>query len=157
MSAIGSVIFDPHAYQLLLITPGTSPASDNCRKQIRQSWNFLMNPRGLPQRLQRLWYRTVNFFFFASFATADVRAIRSLLLALRPKRHPKLLQKFPRFVVGPRGRHNRDVHSPDLIHLRVIDFREDQLIAQTQRVISAAIEGLRRYAAKIADAGKHHT
>src|SRR5262249_5401130 len=72
----------PHTYQLLLITPGTSPESDNCRKQIRQSWNFLMKPRGLPQRLQRLWYRTANFFFFASFATADVRAIPSLLLTI---------------------------------------------------------------------------
>jgi len=27
--------------------------------------------------LQRLWYRTANFFFFASLATADVRAILS--------------------------------------------------------------------------------
>src|SRR2546428_4857634 len=86
MSAIGSVIFAiPLNYQLLLITPGTSPASDNCRKQIRQSWNFLMNPRGLPQRLQRLWYRTANFFFFASFATADVRAICSPLWGQTPR------------------------------------------------------------------------
>jgi hypothetical protein len=36
-----------------------------------------MKPRGLPHRLQRLWYRTANFFFFASFAMADVRAIQS--------------------------------------------------------------------------------
>jgi hypothetical protein len=59
------------------MTPGTSPESDNCRKQIRQSWNFRRKPRGRPQRLQRLWYRTANFFFFSSLATADVRAILS--------------------------------------------------------------------------------
>ena len=33
--------------------PG-KPASDNCRKQIRQRLNFLRNPRGRPHRLQRL-------------------------------------------------------------------------------------------------------
>jgi hypothetical protein len=69
----------PLAYQLDLMTPGTSPRSDNCRKQIRQSWNFRKNPRGRPHRLQRLWYRTGNFFFDASFATAEVRAIPKVL------------------------------------------------------------------------------
>src|SRR5437867_12310733 len=73
---------------------------------------------------------------------------------LRPERHPKLLQKFPRFVVGPGGRHNRDVHSPNLIDLRIIDFWKDQLIAQTQCVVSPSVKGLRGNAAKIADAGK---
>src|SRR2546426_12745059 len=72
--------------------------------------------------------------------TISLMGYRPVPPRLLPKRHPKLLQKFPRFVVGPRGRHNRDVHSPDLIDLRVIDFREDQLIAQAQRVISASVE-----------------
>src|SRR5262249_24342221 len=30
------------SYQLALITPGTSPLRASSRKQIRQSWNFLM-------------------------------------------------------------------------------------------------------------------
>jgi hypothetical protein len=34
-------IVDNSGYQLALITPGTSPARDFRRKQIRQSWNFL--------------------------------------------------------------------------------------------------------------------
>jgi len=57
------------------MTPGISPESDNCRKQMRQSVNFRMKPRGRPQRLQRLWYRTAYFFFDASLAIAEVRAI----------------------------------------------------------------------------------
>jgi len=57
------------------MTPGISPESDSCRKQMRHSVNFRMKPRGLPQRLQRLWYRTAYFFFDASLAIAEVRAI----------------------------------------------------------------------------------
>jgi hypothetical protein len=34
-----------------------------------------MNPRGRPHRLQRLCIRTANFFFVASLAIAEVRAI----------------------------------------------------------------------------------
>jgi hypothetical protein len=67
--------FEIFFYQLAFVTPGISPESDSCRKQMRQRWNIRRKPRGRPQRLHRLWYRTANFFFFASLATAEVRAI----------------------------------------------------------------------------------
>jgi hypothetical protein len=61
-------------------------------------------------------------------------------LLLLPKRHSKMLEQRPCLIVVPRRGHNRYVHTLQLVHLRVIDFRENQLVAQTQRVIAATIK-----------------
>jgi hypothetical protein len=37
------------------------PATASSRKQMRQTWNFRMNARGLPHNWQRLYPRTLNF------------------------------------------------------------------------------------------------
>lgn len=45
-------------YQLALTTPGILPDMANSRKQMRQSWNLRIYPRGRPHRLHRLRTRT---------------------------------------------------------------------------------------------------
>jgi hypothetical protein len=47
-------------YQLDLVTPGRRPTEASSRKQMRQTPNFRMYPRGRPQTLQRLWARVEN-------------------------------------------------------------------------------------------------
>src|SRR6185369_13230778 len=61
-----------------------------------------------------------------------------------------MLQQCPCLIVAARRGHNSDVHSLHLVDLRVINFREDQLIVQAQRVIAASIKRLGRHSAKIA-------
>jgi hypothetical protein len=78
MSAIGSVVIipvkSPCPYQLALITPGTSPASASFLKQILHNLNLRKNPRGRPQRKQRLRCRQANFGFFPAAIDAAVAA-----------------------------------------------------------------------------------
>src|SRR5262245_8278997 len=71
---------EPSSYQLLLVTPATSPLSANSRKQRRQSANLRRNARGRPHRRQRLRWRTLNFSVFFSRATLAVVA----MVLLRP-------------------------------------------------------------------------
>jgi hypothetical protein len=78
MSAIGSDVFIPSssslnsfAYHDDFTTPGISPASASFRKQMRHKRNLLMNPRGRPQRKQRLRWRQASLGFFAAFAAAN--------------------------------------------------------------------------------------
>ena len=98
-----------HAYQLAFRTPGTSPRKLKRRKQILHMRNRLKNPRTRPQSGQR-WYAWVeNLVFLAALflrANRDTLhlppfigpvACTSLLIslflrALRPERHPKMLE-----------------------------------------------------------------
>src|SRR5580692_1691027 len=68
----------------------------------------------------------------------------------------KTFQKLPAFLVVLCGRCQRDVHAFDFVHARVIDFRKHELIFQAQCIVSAAIEGMRRQPAKIANARQNH-
>src|SRR5204862_1156725 len=71
-------------YQLLLVTPVTSPSSASLRKHRRHSANFRMYARGRPQRRQRLRSRTLNLGVFCSFAIFAVVAINPLALSPDP-------------------------------------------------------------------------
>ena len=55
---------------------------------------------------------------------------------------PKRGEQRPRLVVGPGRRHDADVHALDLLDLRVVDLGEDQLVADAERVVAAAVERL---------------
>src|ERR1700686_929291 len=66
-----------------------------------------------------------------------------------------MFQQRPRLIVRLRRRHNGHVHALQLVDLRVINLRENQLIVQSQRVIAAPIERFRRNAAEIADSRQH--
>src|ERR1700733_8548578 len=61
-----------------LITPGTSPASANWRKQMRHSLNFRRNPRGRPHRKHRLRCRQLSFGVWAALAIASFSSLAIL-------------------------------------------------------------------------------
>jgi len=52
--------------------------------------------------------------------------------------------------------HDGDVHAFLFLHLRIINLREDQLVAQAQRVVTTPIERLRGDALEIAHTGQSH-
>src|SRR5271166_5155342 len=120
---------------------------------------------------QRLCWRVGNLGFLFALAILPVVAIVSFTrFALRfwlfagslttsdqllssAEGHAHVLQQRPRLVVIARRGHNRDVHSLHLLDLRVVNFREDQLVAHAQREIATPIERLGGHAAEVTHAG----
>src|SRR5438094_5267780 len=80
-----------------------------------------------------------------------MRAVFAITLLL-PERHTELREQRPRVLVGPGRGHEDDVHAADLVDLVVDDLREDELLAQAERVIAAAVEPLGRHALEVTDA-----
>src|SRR5699024_5159300 len=81
ISAIGSVItittLPPSltgVYQLAFLTPGICPLWASSRKQIRHNWNLRITECGRPQRLQRVYSRTLNFCGRCCLAIIDFLA-----------------------------------------------------------------------------------
>src|SRR5215472_2186925 len=72
------------------------------------------------------------------------------------KRYPEALQQLAALLVVLCRRGQRDVHALDLVHSRVIDLREHQLVFQAKRIIPAAVESVRGQAAEVAHARQHH-
>src|SRR5579883_1988917 len=72
---------------------------------------------------------------------------------LLPEGEVESLEQSSALTVVLRRRRNRDVHAPDLIDLVVLDLGEDDLLLDAQAVVAATVEGARRHAAEIADAG----
>src|SRR5690349_21847623 len=56
-------------------------------------------------------------------------------------------------LVVLRRRGDRDVHSPELIDLVVLDFRENDLFLDAEAVVATAVERTRVDAAEVTDAG----
>src|SRR5207247_10400901 len=54
--------------------------------------------------------------------------------------------------VGLRGGCDRDVEAADLLDVVVVDLGEDDLLANTERVVAAPVERTRAEAAEVADA-----
>src|SRR6188472_1781026 len=69
------------------------------------------------------------------------------------EREAEAAQECERLLVGRlrRGR-DRDVETPDRRNRVVVDLREDDLLANTERVVAAAVERARVEAAEVADA-----
>src|SRR3990170_8293996 len=156
MSAIGSVItptLQPPCcpvpafprplvpYQLALTTPGISPLWASWRRQIRHSPNFRNTARGRPHRRQREYFRTLNlgsrFHLMSRAFFANVVLLGRARLAQRQSHQPEQLAGF---LVGLRGGHQGDVHAADLLHLVVLDLREDELLAHADVQVAAAVE-----------------
>src|SRR5688572_4959805 len=125
------------------------------------------NARGRPQRWQRLYFRTLNLGSRFHFSTIDFLATtlppgakRHSSYACAPltltEGHVQQPQQLLPLFVGPRGRDERDVHPPDLLHLVVIDLRKNDLLRHAQRVIPAAVEGAGRDPAEVADSRQRH-
>src|SRR5450759_4547185 len=65
--------------------------------------------------------------------------------------HAKARQETARLVVGAGCGYDRHFPPAELVDLVVVDLREDELLAQAERVVAAAIETLRVDAAEVAD------
>src|SRR4029079_2204920 len=69
-----------------------------------------------------------------------------------PEREVESRQQCARLVVGASGRADGDVHAPDVGDLVVIDFRENDVFLDAERVVAAPVEALRIQPAEVADA-----
>src|SRR5882762_5537220 len=76
----------------------------------------------------------------------------ALEFLLLPEWEVESLEQCSAVTVIHRRRRNRDVHTPDLIDLVVLDLRENDLFLHAHAVVALAVERTRRHAAKIADA-----
>src|SRR5215208_6436633 len=54
-----------------------------------------------------------------------------------------------RLLVGLRGRRDRDVEAANLVDAVVVDLREDDLLADSQRVVAAPVERVRAEPAEV--------
>src|SRR5580765_7838184 len=100
----------------------------------------------MEQRL-RCWVENLGFLFvLAIFAVVAIVSFAKYQVPntkyrfLLSERHSKMLEQRPRRVVVTRRGDNRYVHALQLVDLRVVNFRKDQLVTQAQRVIATAIE-----------------
>src|SRR5918911_4309135 len=135
------------------MTPVISPCSARLRKQMRHIWNLRRNARGRPHSSHRLYWRTGNFSLRFACAIFESFAIRiSWERRLLAERHPERPQQRAALLVVAGRRDHRDVHSLDLLDLVVVDLGEDDLLADAERVVALAVEGLRRHALEVADA-----
>src|SRR5665647_2311980 len=166
MSAIGSVIvmgllpfldgvspsgdLRRSGYQLLLVTPGSSPRCAISRTQMRQSPNLRYTARGRPQRWHRLLPRTPNFGVLSAFWTRAVFAMSVLLV----EGEAQTAEQRAALVVGGRGRHQGDVHAAHPVHAVGVDLVEHDLFGETERVVAATVELSRRQTAEVADPRK---
>src|SRR6202034_264551 len=80
----------------------------------------------------------------------------SLRRALGTEGHAQELQQLAPLLIAAGRRCDCDVHALDLVHARVINFREHQLVLQTQRVVPAAIERIRRQTLEIPHARENN-
>src|SRR6185312_592215 len=128
---------------------------------MRHSPNLRNTERGRPQRRQRVYprvlyfgvrcWRTRNEVLAIAVPLASVRRRAGRPAAVSREWHPEQLEQRERLLVGSRARGDRDVESPDLIDLVVVDLREDDLLLDAHVVVAAAVEGARRQAAEVAD------
>src|SRR5436190_19983296 len=76
--------------------------------------------------------------------------VSPLAVAAEWKAHGR--EQRSRLVVGLGGGRDRHVETADLLDVVVVDLREDDLLAQPERVVTAAVEGARAEPAEVADA-----
>src|SRR5262245_35588345 len=128
------------------------PADAFWRKQMRQRPKRRRTLRGRPHTRQRRTVRVMNFGFLAALMRiARVAMISPRARPSLPERHAELAQESPRPVVLPGVGHDRDVQSLRLVRLGVVDLRKHEVVADAERVIPPAVEGLGGHAAEVAD------
>src|SRR5258705_432554 len=80
----------------------------------------------------------------------DERGLRHTRLL--PERHSEVREEHLGVLVRARRRDDADVHASNLVDLVVDDLREDQLLAEPERVVAPAVESLGRDAPEVAHA-----
>src|ERR1700709_1068518 len=104
-------------------------------------------------RLRRLFF-SIELFF--AMLGSWVSAFERLFSVSLPEREIECGQQCSGFVVGPRGGANRDVHAPRFPHLVEVDFGENDVFLDAERIVAAAVEALRVEAAEVAHARQRH-
>src|SRR6195256_4020523 len=107
-------------------------------------------------RLRRLFFSIELFFaMLGSWVSAFERQISSRLLSVSlPEREIECGQQCSCFVVGPRRGAYRDIHAPCFPHLVEVDFGENDVLLDAERIVATAVEALRIKAAEVAHAGQ---
>src|SRR6266480_4103763 len=81
--------------------------------------------------------------------------LRLLALGSRPpvaaEGHAEGLEQCERLLVASRGGGDRHVEAADLVDRAVVDLGEDDLLANADRVVAAAVEGARVEPPEVAD------
>src|SRR5262245_43410872 len=84
------------------------------------------------------------------------RSGRSAWELLLPEGHAEVREQRLALGIVARGRADRDVEPRDLLDLVVLDLGEDDLLADAEGVVPAAVERLRRHALEVAHARQRH-
>src|SRR6185295_17161517 len=82
----------------------------------------------------------------------DARDLCHESFLLLAERHAELAQKEARLLVVLRRGDDGDVHALRLVDLARIDLGKDQVVADAEGVVAAAVERLRRDSAEVAHA-----
>src|SRR5665811_179844 len=104
-------------------------------------------------RLRRLFF-SIELFF--AMLGSWVSAFERLLSVSLPEREIECGQQGSRFVVAARGGAYRDVHAPRFPHLVEVDFGENDVFLDAERVVAAAVEALGVEAAEISHPRQRH-
>src|SRR5204862_714108 len=72
-----------------------------------------------------------------------------LLPSVRRERHAEAAQQRERLVVVLGGGRDRDVEAADLLDVVVVDLREDDLLADAERVVAPTVERARAQPAEV--------
>src|SRR5207302_4142736 len=78
-----------------------------------------------------------------------VSAFERLFSVSLPEREIECGQQCSGFVVGPRRGAHRDVHAPCFPHLVEVDFGENDVLLDAERIVATAVKTLRVEAAEI--------
>src|ERR1700761_2722076 len=100
-------------------------------------------------RLRRLFF-SIELFF--AMLGSWVSAFERLFSVSLPEREIECGQQGSGFVVGRSRRANRDVHTPRLPHLVEVDFGENDVFLDAERIVAAAVEALRIETTEVAHA-----
>src|SRR6185503_5278173 len=111
------------------------------------SWIFAFSSARLTANFatsfSRLALRLIWLFFAISYSSIH-------------KRELEAFEKRTRLFVGPRRRVDDDVHAPNRFRLVVVDFDENDVFLQAERVVAASVEALGVQSAEVAHARKRH-
>src|SRR3954463_6787823 len=105
----------------------------------------------LVMRLRRLFF-SIELFF--AMLGSWVSAFERLLCVSLPEREIECGQQGARLVVGAGRGAYRDVHAPRFPGLVEVDFGENDVFLDAERVVAAAIEALRVQPAEVSHAGQ---
>src|SRR5690606_19847552 len=85
------------------------------------------------------------------FELGGFGGLTGLLGGFATEGHAQRAQKFTRMIVVVRGSHEGDVKTQSALDFVELDFRENGLVADAQRVVATAVKGLWCHTAEVAD------